>query len=624
MALLQERAAGRFGNFPRPEERGKGVHLDGVLHKIQDTVGKYAQVLSDILKVDVEVVDEKLMRVAGTGRFLAKPGPDMSSEGHVYRMVIETGEKTVIERPGHHPACTACEKRGRCDETFEMSAPIKVHDRVIGVIGFVCFTEHQKNRILASYSPFMNFLEQISELIASKAVEERQKEETLLLLDLLENIIDRIQQGVIILKNNRVVNLNDAASRILGLSKQEIPVEIAVQNVGTQRDGRFECRITVNHTTRTVLGQEYQVNPEADVFDRVLIFEETKPVPGRMLPVTTAERRAGLSCIIGRSAQILSLKRNVKQIADSSSTVLITGESGTGKELFARAIHEESIRSTEPFVTLNCAAIPENLLESELFGYVKGAFTGADPRGKPGKFELANRGTLFLDEIGDLPLALQAKLLRAVERKEIERLGSNKPISFDLRIITATNRDLSRMVAEHTFREDLYYRLNVIPIHIPPLRERKEDIEYLARHFIDKHSKILGKSVIILEDEIWKVLTEYRWQGNVRELENTIEYLVNMADEEMIRVNMLPQRILSEVGPARPSALHLSDVERECIRRALAVHGISGKAKKVVARQLGISLATLYRKLRKYGLDGSVLGDQAESSANPATTDRHK
>ena len=242
--------------------------------------------------------------------------------------------------------------------------------------------------------------------------------------------------------------------------------------------------------------------------------------------------------IVAKSPKILEIIETIKNIANTSATVLITGESGVGKEVFAKAIHQLSDRADKPFIKINCAAIPEDLLESELFGYEKGAFTGAN-KTKKGKFELANGGSIFLDEIGDMPLSLQAKILRVLQEKEIEKLGSSSPIKVDVRIIAATNKDLERMVVEGTFREDLYYRLNVIPIHIPPLRERKEDIPVLVYYFLDKFNKTYAKKLTISKKLI-DLFIQYQWPGNVRQLQNTIERMVILAKSPVLDVKDLP------------------------------------------------------------------------------------
>ncbi|MFA6169845.1 MAG: sigma-54 dependent transcriptional regulator [Candidatus Margulisiibacteriota bacterium] len=251
--------------------------------------------------------------------------------------------------------------------------------------------------------------------------------------------------------------------------------------------------------------------------------------------------------IVGSSEKIKEIFGVIEDVAQSNATIIITGESGTGKELVARAIHNRSPRKDKLFVAVNCAAIPENLLESELFGHEAGSFTGAAER-QLGKFEIANGGTIFLDEIGSLPLAMQAKLLRAIQEKEIERVGGQKPIPVDVRLISATNSDLREEIKNRKFREDLYYRLNVIPIHLPPLREREEDIPLLANHFLAKYNREFGKKIRGIKKEVFPFLINYDWPGNVRELENLIERLVVLTKEGYIEAKKLPHEIKGEEG----------------------------------------------------------------------------
>ncbi len=311
-----------------------------------------------------------------------------------------------------------------------------------------------------------------------------------------------------------------------------------------------------------------------------------------------------LNDIIGVSDAISNLKKILLKVAVADSTILITGESGTGKSLIAKTIHKLSSRRDKPFATINCAAIPENLLESELFGYEKGAFTGAATR-KRGKFELADGGTLFLDEIGDMPLTLQAKLLNVLQDKEISRLGSEDTIPIDVRIIAATNKDINRLVSLGHFREDLYYRLNVIPIHVPPLRERKEDIPLLIDYFLKKFNKVYKKRVSIKKDAV-RVMTNYRWGGNIRELENTIERLVIMNDDD-IEIGDLPVYIredtsafeLEQEKPLKDVPLTIENIEKQQIQEALKK---TGYVKSKAARLLGYTIRQLDYRIKKYDI----------------------
>ena len=326
-----------------------------------------------------------------------------------------------------------------------------------------------------------------------------------------------------------------------------------------------------------------------------------------MYRMTVNEKHTTFADIIGESEPMLRAKRRTLQVSSSDSTILITGESGTGKELFARAIHSESPRKKNPFIAINCGAIPEMLLESELFGYEKGAFTGADSRGKPGKFEIAHKGTIFLDEIGDLPLHLQVKLLHAIQNRRIDRIGGTSPIDIDVRIIAATNKNLEKMIAAQEFREDLYFRLNVIPIMIPPLREREGDIERLLRYALKKFNGLLNKKLRDFHPEALKALLNYSWPGNVRELENVVEYAVNMVEGDIILLENLPDKILKRKRNLSNKAglkEKMDEYQRMLIEECLNETGRSTEEKNIAARRLGISESTLYRRIRELGIRG--------------------
>jgi two-component system response regulator HydG len=298
-----------------------------------------------------------------------------------------------------------------------------------------------------------------------------------------------------------------------------------------------------------------------------------------------------------------SLFESIRKIAPTNSSVLILGESGTGKELVARAIHRQSPRAGGPFIRVNCSALAETLLESELFGHERGAFTGA-VRERRGRFELAHGGTLFLDEIADVPASVQVKLLRVLQEKEIERVGGERTIRVDVRVLSATNRDLPAEVARGAFREDLYYRLHIVPLRVPPLRERPGDIELLVRHFLRTISKETGKHVTGITDEALRQLAAYPWPGNVRELENAVERAIVLCDGETLGAGEFPIEAPGP-SPAAPAASNgsldrvLADTEKRLIQEALER---AGGVKTRTAELLGIKTSALYYKLEKYGL----------------------
>ncbi len=315
----------------------------------------------------------------------------------------------------------------------------------------------------------------------------------------------------------------------------------------------------------------------------------------------------GFHGIIGRTPVMQALYEHIESVASLDTPVMISGESGTGKEMVAKALHEKGHRASKPFVKVNCAALSETILESELFGHVKGAYTGADSD-RTGRFEAAHTGTLFLDEIGDIPLSVQVKLLRVLEEKTIQRVGSNKSISIDVRIITATNRDLETMISKGGFREDLFFRINVFPITCPPLRERKDDITLIIQHFIAVHSEKLKKNILGLTPEAMRLMVAYHWPGNIRELRNSIEYAFVLARGNSIKASHLPEKIIYGRAAAgnplpgngetfRTSGAGGSEKQQliEALRQA---DGNRTKA----ARILNVSRVTVWKRIKKYGI----------------------
>jgi two-component system response regulator AtoC len=372
-----------------------------------------------------------------------------------------------------------------------------------------------------------------------------------------------------------------------------------------------------------------------DYIEKPFEQEHIRQIVGKAVRQWEAQRKAprtlgtaevaghGRFGIVGESPAMRQIFAVIEKVADTPSTVLITGESGTGKELVAKALHENSSRAKGPFIKINCAAIPKTLMESELFGYEKGAFTGA-VGSKPGRFELADEGTLFLDEIGEIPVEMQVKLLRALQESEFERVGGIKTIKVDVRLITATNRDLEREIKSGNFREELYYRLNVVPLHIPPLRERRDDIALLCEHIIKKFNERLKKNVTGLEPAALERLSAYGWPGNIRELENVLERTLLFCDSTRISVADLPPEIggaslslspvagaasssppVGERAPTGPQSLkdivraETERVERELIVRALDETG--GNVTQA-ARLLKISRKSLQMKMKEFGL----------------------
>lgn len=462
-------------------------------------------------------------------------------------------------------------------------------------------------------------------------------------MELLETVLDNIHNGIVVVdKNARIIIFNKAYCDFLKVKKEDMlgrPVEEAIENTRMHivlQTGVAEIGDVQRIKGHDMICSRIPLKRDGEVWGAlgIVIFRDIKDLRSLMQRVERLKselefykgelmRHQGalysLENIIGMSPRMQELKKIVLKVARSDSTVLIRGESGTGKELFAHALHNASPRRTRPFVRVNCSALPESLLESELFGYREGAFTGARKGGKMGKFELADGGTIFLDEIGDLPVNMQAKLLRVLQEREIERLGDSQPVKVNVRVIAATNRNLEEMVQEGLFRKDLFYRLNVVVMDIPPLRERLEDIPPLVDSLLAKLTNRLGCTTKKVDEDALKCLMRHSWPGNVRELENVLERILNLAEDDVITVNHLPFYLRQdlELAPAQETLLPLKEavekIERLMLLRALE---LTGGDRLAAAKILRISKTTLYEKLARYKMR-SGFPESFRSSGKP-------
>lgn len=447
-------------------------------------------------------------------------------------------------------------------------------------------------------------------------------------IEWLESIIEAVNDGILVIDKSGIVQLiNEEYTNITGVTKEQIigkpltevrPGALlpTVLENGKPKEGVF----------RKEKKKEYVVDMAPIYYNEEIVgavsvcksmpelYVLTKELKRSKQKINQLEKAVGqmhqakytFSDIIGTSSVIQKVVEQAKRIAHTDLNVLITGESGTGKEIFAHAIHQKSDRKSQPFVPLNCAAIPSSLLESELFGYEEGAFTNSKQEGKIGLFELANKGTLFLDEIGDMPLDLQSKLLRVLEEGTFRKIGGLTEQQIDVRIIAATNKDLSKLVQKNLFREDLLYRINTVHLSIPPLRERKEDILEIINFIVNNHHY----SNYEFDEEVKKTFLQYDWPGNVRELKNTIHYAINMSDQFIITQDDLPESIRGAIiknhtTNSSTRSLHkiLMETEKAIIKETLEETGTTVQGKKAASKKLGISLATLYNKIAKLKID---------------------
>lgn len=567
------------------------------LQAVQTVTQQIAEAISSVLDMAVTIVDENMVRIAGTGCHRESIGQYIQGDT-VYSQVLKQGNEYLIKDVSTSNACEKCGRRASCVELAQFCCPICLGKETIGVIGLVAFSQKQQQELVNKSEHLLKFMRKMAELVAAKVLEVEAMQRTVLLKKQLETVLNFVTEGVIAIDQQaRISNLNFAAAKLLKLMDAEVigfhiseifpgtPLEEAL------RDGRgfVDREVKLWKSGRQ---HHYFISAKPIVDQGVIqgVVASFRPANGgqrthRIEPVDFSD-------LIGTSQAFRQVLAEAKQAAAGFATILIGGESGTGKEMLAKAIHFASPRKKGPFVAINCAAIPEPLLESELFGYEEGSFTGAKRGGKPGKFQLADSGTLFLDEIGDMPLNLQVKLLRVLQERVVEPVGGIQGIPIDVRIMAASNRSLRQLVKEGGFREDLYYRLNVINLILPPLRQRPEDIPLLATRFLRRLASLYEKQLDFAPAVLDSFL-HYDWSGNVRELENAVECAVVKASGDVITLRDLPERLLERGANFE---------ERDQLLLLMNQFGTDVKGKKQIAAALEISLATLYRKMKKYSL----------------------
>lgn len=591
---------------------------ESLLKSISASVQQFAEAIAIAIGVEVEIVDNELTIIGGTGTYIHKRGQKEEAGkvdgNYLYARVLRTGNTEYIE-DAQKEAFYSLPVDGRILELAEICTPIKIDSTIIGIIGLVALNEQQKSILLDKERKMVVFVEKMAELLAAKAYQKSILSEVEVSNNEMTTILETTHEGIFAInRNGYIKHSNSIAETLFSTTKGDIigshinkfmmgcpALEVIRTGIGyTENEEIYKRGNSSLHLI--VTAKPFFSNNEVNGV--VLSFRDISEAEKLVYKINTRALKYTFDDILGESNAIRRAKNQALLTARGNSTVLIMGESGTGKEMFAKAIHYASPRAKQPFVSVNCGAIPENLLESELFGYEKGAFTGASEKGKIGKFEMASGGTIFLDEIGDMPLHLQVKILHVLQNMRYERVGGNKTVIVDVRVIAATNKDLEAMIREGTFREDLYYRLSVIPMNIPPLRERKEDIRLLMNHFLEKYKTFMNRKITGFDKDAEQAYLNYDWPGNVRELENAVEYGTNMAFGDVIGLDALPARLLKrEAHPITigemdlPLTEQIRHYEREIIQNKLNKHRNDSNMKDVVAKELGLSRATLYRKL---------------------------
>lgn len=579
------------------------------LRLIQYRIQDIADTLASALNVDVAIADKNLTRIVGTGNFHDRVDENCP-EDSLFAKVLSTGEPKININRGED--CINCSNSKHCSEHANISYPIKIENEVIGVISFASFDLEQADIMRLKSEEYFNMLKQTAFMIEQEVTSIKITNKLKHDITEVNEIINCLNKGIIIVNsNNEIIHINSKALKTLDLDiSNQIIIEKSILNFisdiklqDTSNKDIVDCW-TINGKEVRVLYSINKILLEDNAFSLMISFDEIQDI---INIAKTYENKGQIyfSNIIGNSKSILEAINKSKIAASTDSTILIQGDSGTGKELFAKSIHNESMRKDGPFIAINCASIPENLIESELFGYEKGAFTGANTSGKKGLVELANNGTLFLDEIGDLPLYLQTRLLRVLQERAIDKIGGGQSIDVNIRVISATNKDLKQLVQEGEFRLDLYYRLNVIPINLPSLNHREDDVFLLSEYIINRLCNRMNKEVKLLEYEVKNAFKTYQWIGNIRELENVLEHGICFSKDNYIRLEDLPKYFFEDsilkiplVVDSNKSLEQLKmEYEKSVIDELMLIYGDTVEGKKIVADKLNIGLTTLYRKL---------------------------
>ena len=594
------------------------------LKSIQGFLQQVTEAFAGVVDIEIGVISKDLEVIAGSGYFEKEVGVVYDEGCMTSRIMSAPGnESFMVENTSYAVCCADCDHASQCEVLAFLMRPIIYDGLKIGTLSLLALNEKQRRKLVNHHDKMLDFLNKLSNMIGISLNEKRMEIKVTSLMNQFRDVINSVYEGIIAINiNGEINNINQAAEKMLGFERgtkkgehinslfPDFDLEQVVNaESGTGAYRYYSKELTYKNRKSKEIVLLYHIThmyEEKNISGAVLSFRLKEDVEEMANRIVKENKKTTFSGIIGASNQITEIKKKMKRIASTDSTILIRGETGTGKSVFARAIHEESPRRKNPFVAISCAAIPAPLLESELFGYEEGAFTGARKGGKPGKFELAHGGTIFLDEIGDMPLDFQVKLLNVIENKTIARIGGVSFRDIDVRIIAATNRDLEELIGESRFREDLYYRINVIPFILPPLKERRDDILLLMHHFLDYYSRRLSKQIIGFRQDAREALLSYPWPGNVRELENAVEYAVNIEADTKISRNSLPDKITRSLSRGDSGSLEdLTSLESKAILAALKKYGNSTCGKEKAASALGISRATLYRKLKKLDLNVS-------------------
>ena len=568
------------------------------LESVRSGIEHFVSAAAEAFRVEAAIFNQECSLFYCTPTYLKKKG---NTVHYAFIQDVIVNGSVLVTEPGKMPACIGCRFNEHCPSTMEILCCIHSGTDVAGVISFTSFTKEGQKRISENTEVYLNAITKLSSLIGEYLQQFSEGSAAADTEKLIESLMSLCEQPLLLTDPNGVVlRYNSLADKVLkfcnvsSTSLRQIFSEDMARRITSGND-LFEKKASIGENTAKVTTRSiYSQNHLHSILVRLSNeFYENLPESGAF------ER------LIGSSRAFVHIQNLIKRVADSPTPILITGETGTGKELVARSFHEQSRRNKYPFVAINCSSIPENLFESELFGYEEGSFTGAKKGGKMGRIEMAQGGTLFLDELGEMPLSVQPKLLRVLQEYELERVGSTKKIHLDIRIVAATNRDLREMIKEGKFREDLFYRISVINVKLPPLRDRKEDIIPISLNYLERLKTKMTTPLRTISHEAEQAFLNYSWPGNIRELQNVVEYAANLCDSDTLTLADLPEHMrgLEECPDTeKQKETPLPDSQEKQILDLLSAYGHTLESKKKIAADLGISLRTLYRKLNKMNL----------------------
>ena len=568
------------------------------LENVRSGIEHFVSAAAEAFRVEAAIFNQECSLFYCTPTYLKKKG---NAVHYAFIQDVIVNGSVLVTEPGKMPACIGCRFNEHCPSTMEILCCIHSGTEVAGVISFTSLTKEGQKRISENTEVYLNAITKLSSLIGEYLQQFSEGSAAADTEKLIESLMSLCEQPLLLTDPNGVVlRYNSLADKVLkfcnvsSTSLRQIFSEDMARRITSGND-LFEKKASIGENTAKVTTRSiYSQNHLHSILVRLSNeFYENLPESGAF------ER------LIGSSHAFVHIQNLIKRVADSPTPILITGETGTGKELVARSFHEQSRRNKYPFVAINCSSIPENLFESELFGYEEGSFTGAKKGGKMGRIEMAQGGTLFLDELGEMPLSVQPKLLRVLQEYELERVGSTKKIHLDIRIVAATNRDLREMIKEGKFREDLFYRISVINVKLPPLRDRKEDIIPISLNYLERLKTKMTTPLRTISHEAEQAFLNYSWPGNIRELQNVVEYAANLCDSDTLTLADLPEHMrgLEECPDTeKQKETPLPDSQEKQILDLLSAYGHTLEGKKKIAADLGISLRTLYRKLNKMNL----------------------